>query len=128
MSENGPWLSFNRTVGLNASNTLYTIRFRNSLNAGQRVAVALALLTTEVRTQMNHLVRRYPGGLKKLEPSDLSSLLLPSVPQQIDQAKVEQEYGEAISRLLLHDTKAASRIADKFFAGMQLMPASNEVG
>lgn len=77
MTGQTPKLCFNQVRNLTATNTLYVVRFSPTLNQRNRVRLAEALNSAEVATQLTSLVRRYPGGLLKLEPSDLSGIRLP---------------------------------------------------
>ncbi len=78
MAGKAPRLCFNRVRNLTATNTLYVVRFSPKLPRGDRLRVAEALQAPEVVRQIASLVRRYPGGLLKLEPGDFRALRLPA--------------------------------------------------
>ncbi|MEO8350574.1 MAG: hypothetical protein ABI680_02515 [Chthoniobacteraceae bacterium] len=79
MAGNAPKLCFNRVKNLTATNTLYVVRFSPKLAPGDRLHVAEALQSPVVTSQLVGLLRRYPGGLLKLEPSDFCNIRLPNV-------------------------------------------------
>jgi adenine-specific DNA-methyltransferase len=112
MSDLGPWLCFNKTPGVSATNTLYTVRFRSCLTASQRVAVALALLTSSAQSQIANKKRRYAGGLSKVEPCDLAQIRIPP-PTQANGAI--DTYRRAVRFLVEGDRKRATKLADDFF-------------
>ena len=113
MSDAGPYICFNAMPRLTASNTLYTIRFRTGLSSREMFSIALALLTSSVRSQVNKAVRRYAGGLRKLEPKDLADLHLP-MEKTFETSK--EIYNAAITTLWASGVRAAQRIANKHFA------------
>jgi hypothetical protein len=79
MAGTTPRLCLNRATNLTATNTLYVVRFSPKLAASERLRVAEAFQSAEVATQICDLGRRYPGGLLKLEPSDICKIRLPGV-------------------------------------------------
>jgi adenine-specific DNA-methyltransferase len=111
MTTQGPWISFRRLAGLSATNTLYTVRFRNAVNADERSAWALSLLTTFSSRAARRLGRSYAGGLFKLEPGDLSQLPL-IVPRQFDGAA--ESYSKAVKALLAGRISESRATADSF--------------
>jgi adenine-specific DNA-methyltransferase len=112
MSQFGPWLCINEMPGLNATNTLYVVTFRNA-NRNERYGYALALLTTFVRKQLRHLGRRYADGLVKYEPSALAGLRLPVMKRDGDFRVL---YRSAVQALLSGRVKDAMQIADSALA------------
>lgn len=113
MSSCGPWISLNGMEDLNATNTLYTVRFSTAETADERAAWALALLTTDARKSMQSLARRYPDGLLKYEPGDLQRIAVP-----VPKARVGalEHYGTAVAVLLTEGPDAAAGLADAWFA------------
>ncbi|MFN7998448.1 MAG: N-6 DNA methylase [Bryobacteraceae bacterium] len=111
MSKLGPWLSFRSMRHLLATNTLYVVTAKSKLTATERAAWALSLLSGASRKQVRELVRRYPDGLPKLEPHDLSALRLPP-PIKIKGAC--EDYERAVRLLRDGDETAAMAIADTY--------------
>ena len=112
MSRFGPWVSFSRVPGLQATNTLYTVRFLNLRSADQRAEAALSLLTSRAREQILTRTRRYAGGLAKLEPGDVAQLEFRTSQEP---AGAEQRYRWAVRALLAGDERQARGIADRWF-------------
>ena len=109
MSKLGPWLCFRSMRDLAATNTLYVVTAKQKQSAEERAAWALSLLSTASRRQVQDLVRRYPDGLPKLEPHDLSALRLPP-PVTVKDAT--ENYTRAIALLRAGDEQSAVAIAD----------------
>ncbi len=112
MSSAGPWIALRVMPRLIATNTLYIIRFLKRYSLDERAAWALAMLTSEVRTQWQEVRRVYAAGLAKLEPGDLGRLLLPE-PHRVSGAR--KVLGEATAALLDGNAARASEIADGWF-------------
>lgn len=112
MSAVGPWICLSDMPNLSATNTLYVVKFRESLSRNQKCAWALALLTTGVRRSLKARCRLYADGLEKYEPSDLAGLVVPQ-PPRVQNARIF--YRRAVEALLRNDEKAASAIADRCF-------------
>lgn len=112
MTSEGPWLALNRMRGLTATNTLYTVRFNRRADTRMRVLIALALLTTTVRRQVAEAVRRYPGGLAKLEPGDLNQLRLPPLRSPLPLSRLEALYANALHMMQTGRDADARGIAD----------------
>ncbi len=112
MSRRGPWIALNRVDSMTASNTLYTVRFREQLSLEGRAAWCLSLLTSDVRRRLEPLGRCYPDGLLKYEPKDLHELQL-LVPPGV--AGARKAYRCAIALLLADQTDEAVKIADNFW-------------
>lgn len=109
MSRHGPWISLNDFADLNATNTLYVITFAPRISADQRYGYALSFLCSRVQRQLRKTARRYADGLIKYEPSSITSLRLPPLPQRAD---IRSLYQEAVRCLLAGERHAARRIAD----------------
>lgn len=109
MTQFGPVVCFNEKPLLTATNTLYTVRFADDLPKEDRCAWALMLLTTSARQQIAATQRTYALGLKKLEPSDISSLQLP-IPRLPVPRKA---YLQAVKAAMDGHWDRASEIADR---------------
>ena len=114
MSRRGPWIALNTFDRLTASNTLYTIRFRNQLGLDGKAAWCLSLLSTEAQQGLLPLGRRYPDGLLKFEPKDLKDVDLP-IPAKTRGAL--STYRKAVRQLLNGEADEARRLADSFLEG-----------
>jgi adenine-specific DNA-methyltransferase len=110
MSRHGPWICLNGYAELNATNTLYVVKFRSTLTENERFGYALALLSSPVQRQLRKSARRYADGLIKYEPSSLTNLLVPNI-----QAKraYRRTYCKAVRSLLSGQRLAARSIADR---------------
>ena len=111
MIQAGPWISLNRMQGLNATNTIYTIKFKKRLTLDQKAAWALSFLSSYTFNVMISIGRIYASGLRKFEPGDLLKLPL-IIPKKEKEAN--KKYVFAIERLLKDDALAARKIADRF--------------
>lgn len=111
MTHGGPALVLRRMRGLTASNTLYVFSFKERLSFEAKAGWAIALLTSTVREQLRDRTRRYPGGLSKLEPGDLHSLLLPEPSSMRDAIPT---LVRATSLFFAGKHSAASAIADRW--------------
>jgi hypothetical protein len=114
MSALGPWIAFRGMPALTATNTLYTVRFRQDCSRQEKAAWALGLLTSRVREQTRAIARIYAQGLRKLEPGDVERLVIPR-PRRL--RGVWGVYGRAVNALLTDGLAAAQGIADEFFGG-----------
>jgi hypothetical protein len=108
MSQHGPWLCINETQNVNATNTLYVVRF-SSRSRRDWYMWALVLLSSEVRRQCRRIGRRYPDGLVKYEPSALANIALPQPKANADH---EDLYIKALTALLGGKAALAKEIAD----------------
>lgn len=108
MSQHAPWLCINETQKLNATNTLYVVRF-TSRERRDWYKWALALLTSEARRQIRRIGRRYPDGLIKYEPGSLSKISLPKLRENTDYKRL---YINAAAALLSGNADVAKEIAD----------------
>jgi hypothetical protein len=80
MSTRMPWLSFRGIPRLTATNTLYVVNFVDPLlEQRHRLGIAMSLLSSEVREQMEARGRPYAAGLLKHEPGDLLGLQIPAI-------------------------------------------------
>ena len=112
MSQHGPWLSINEMDGLNATNTLYVVTFRNR-NRETWYMWALALLSSIAQRQIRRIGRRYADGLVKYEPGPLGEIKLPGMKIDEDHKSL---YMHAVSALLSGDRSMAKDIADSVIA------------
>jgi len=98
---------------LSATNTLYTVRFVDrSMSDDLRAGWACALLTRLVRRQVDRRVRRYADGLRKLEPSDIMGLQLPTPSESIEWQPI---YDDAVQALLDSGAEGAADTVDAYF-------------
>jgi adenine-specific DNA-methyltransferase len=110
MSTLMPWLSFRSMPRLFATNTLYVVNFTDPLlKQPQRIAVAMSLLTSDVRAQMRERGRAYAAGLMKYEPSDLLGLHVPKVGEVVAGWEI---YRRALRALAEGDEVSCKKIAD----------------
>jgi hypothetical protein len=114
MTVRGPWIALRRMPTLNATNTLYTVRFKASASLGERAGWALSLLSSWTREQMAQAGRRYADGLLKFEPGEMHAIPL-RVPSRTRGALTA--YRRAISFLLAGDEAGARKIADAWLNG-----------
>jgi len=112
MTKLGPWIALCRMEGLNATNTLYVVRFKGKKDACSKSAIALAMLTSTVRETLGRRCRRYPDGLIKHEPGDLMSV---RVPVAKDPRGASAVYSGAVTSLLKGNVVEATSRADRFF-------------
>jgi hypothetical protein len=108
MNQHGPWLSINEMDGLNATNTLYVVTFRNR-NRKVWYRWALALLSSTAQRQIRRIGRRYADGLIKYEPGALGKIDLPALREDADHRLL---YARAVRALLAEDLRMAKDIAD----------------
>jgi hypothetical protein len=112
MSQHGPWLCINETGQVNATNTLYVVKFP-SRNRRDWYMWALALLSSEARHQIRRIGRRYPDGLVKYEPGPLGRIALPRLRTDADHKAL---YVKAATALLARDAGLSREIADSVLA------------
>ena len=108
----GLWLALRGMKRLTATNTLYVVRFHERTSRGLMAAWGLALLTTRAVGSWESLVRHYPSGLRKLEPSDLGRVRLPVPPAT---ARAITTYRKAVSLLLRGRVARSRAVADAWF-------------
>jgi len=112
MSGWGPWVVFREMPRLAATNTLYVIRFIETVDVNERAAWAMWLLTSEAARLLQVVARRYAEGLLKFEPSDIAKL---PIRRPTKSEGAYASYKLAV-RLLLQGNKGASqREADRWF-------------
>lgn len=109
MATLGPWLSLRSMRGLTATNTLYVITSNRTMSLDEQAGWALSLLSTETRRQHQARARRYPDGLAKFEPHDISQLRL-LMPKRFEGSRAI--YERAIRLLLTGNLNDAVAIAD----------------
>jgi adenine-specific DNA-methyltransferase len=112
MSRYGPWLCINETRGVNATNTLYAVRF-STRDRREWYMWALALLSSEARRRIRRIGRRYADGLVKYEPGALGEIELPRLKTG---AGHKELYIKAVTALLSGDVGLAKEIADSVTA------------
>ncbi|MGJ5038234.1 Eco57I restriction-modification methylase domain-containing protein [Bradyrhizobium sp. HKCCYLRH3059] len=110
MSKTMPTLSICAMPQLAATNTLYTVSFRDpNLSEQGRLGIAMSLLQSDVRKQLRSYGRTYADGLLKHEPCDLLRLEVPAVGEvRANWSK----YRLALEALKNGDEHTSSRIAD----------------
>ncbi len=111
MASAGPWLCLRKMRGLSATNTLYTFSFLDRYSLAEKVGFALALMTPEVRRQLNRIGRVYAGGLVKFEPNEIRTL---RIPDPIITDNPEVAYNQVIEILLSKGRKAAEHCVAGF--------------
>jgi hypothetical protein len=109
MSGHGPWIAFCSMPRLTATNTLYTIKFRESYTKDQKAAWALSLIASHPKVTMHKTARIYPEGLHKYEPRDLLNLRIKRIPKNCRGARAI--YEKAIHVLLDGHAKECYGIA-----------------
>ena len=112
MTKSGPWIALRRMEFLNATNTLYVVRFKDRMNYRSKCAIALAFLTSAVRETLRRRCRHYPDGLMKHEPSDLMSV---RIPLARDASKAPIVYSRAVTSMIEGEIDKAASLADHFF-------------
>lgn len=108
MSQTGPWLCINGTRRVNATNTLYVVRFISRIRSDW-YKWALALLSSTAWSQIRRSARRYPDGLVKYEPGALARIELP-IPQ--GNSDFKNLYKHAVAAILARNLRLARDIAD----------------
>lgn len=124
MTSTGPWLSLRSMRGLAATNTLYVVSSKRAMSVDEQAAWGLSLLSSYTRKQLHARVRRYPDGLTKLEPHDISSLRL--LPPKHPPGSLET-YRQAVRLLLSGDAPSATALADQSLADKVNQPTSTEM-
>jgi hypothetical protein len=112
MSQYGPWLCINETSAVNATNTLYVVRF-SSRDPRDWYKWALALLSSAAQHQIRRIGRRYPDGLIKYEPGPLGRITLPGLRPDANHKAL---YCKAVSALLSGNTGQSKEVADSTLA------------
>jgi adenine-specific DNA-methyltransferase len=112
MAQHTPWLCINELQGLNATNTLYVLRFRETRRV-DRYMWALAMLSSVAHSQLRSIGRQYADGLVKYEPGSLCKIMLPRIEVGEDHKLL---YMRAVEALLSGDSSTARKIADSVLA------------
>jgi len=120
----GPWLAFRDMRHLTATNTLYVAMFRGRLERKEKLAWALAMLTSTAFESWRSCVRVYPDGLQKAEPGDIAEVRLPR-PKCREGAEVA--YRHAVSLLLGGDSSGARRLAEAWICEEDIVITSGQV-
>jgi adenine-specific DNA-methyltransferase len=114
MGKNGPYVSFFSMPRLNATNTLYTIRFSKRIASREaKAAWALSLLSSHTRNYLKQVGRLYPDGLIKYEPGDLLRAPI-IIPKTIKSSICT--YRRAVNELVKGNIQGSSAIADSFLS------------
>lgn len=111
MAKSGPWISFRGMSGLNATNTLYIVKFKTRITLVEKYGIALSMLTSVSRNAIRQLGRQYPDGLVKYEPRELKRIPLPAMTVT---ATVAISYQHAVAALLRGEESTALAIANRF--------------
>lgn len=111
MTKRGPWIALREMPELSATNTLYIVRFREASTEDERAALGLALLSSETQSQLEVVERRYADGLRKFEPGDLGSVMLPVADRT---AGAAAHYSEVVDTLLNGCRDTAVAMADSW--------------
>lgn len=116
MSSVGPWIGLSCMPGLNATNTLYVVRFKNAATLAQRAAIGLSLVSSDARQALARVGRRYPDGLLKFEPGDLKAISVPVVTRL---RGVARRYRQVIRHLVDGNVSKAEKLADQWLKGQK---------
>jgi adenine-specific DNA-methyltransferase len=111
LTSKGPWLALNTSKHVNATNTLYVAYFKDEVTESQKASWAISLMSTIAFQSWTSLVRKYPDGLCKLEPSDIESVQVP-IPRTTKNSI--STYKKCIKCSLNGDEKNARKLADKW--------------
>jgi hypothetical protein len=111
MAQHAPWVCLSDWPGLNATNTLYVVSFRDSLTAEERASWCMSFLSSFTRAAARGVARLYADGLSKLEPGDISRLPLIR-PEKANGAK--ETYEEVVRLLLSGRGEEAEAAADRW--------------
>ena len=121
MTRLGPRLVLNEDASITASNTLYIARFLKAKSREARAAWSIAILSREAQEQLKDRSRLYPEGLRKLEPGDFNSILLPVPTDDSGSVDALREVWEAFDRSpQVGSTMAFSRGSDGLTCGQGL--------
>ena len=112
MSSIGPWICLSSMPGLNATNTLYIVRFKSARTLAEKSAIGLSLFTSTAQRVISRLGRRYADGLLKFEPGDLREIPVPVVMRQKGATAV---YRKAARFMLAGKFSMAQQLADDWF-------------
>ena len=112
MSGFGPWVVFRDMPRLSATNTLYVVQFRSWVGVEDRAAWAMWFLTSDAQEKLAGIARRYPDGLLKYEPGDISALRMRVPNHKYNSAAT---YDSAVTARLTQQTSKSLLIADSAF-------------
>jgi adenine-specific DNA-methyltransferase len=113
MSSFGPIICFRGMERLNATNTLYVVKFKPNLTLDGKGAISLALMSSRVTDRLSRIGRSYADGLIKYEPVDLRNLRIPRVSQA---SGAFATYARAAGALLDGRVDQARSIVDMWFS------------
>ena len=113
MSQSTPWVAFNRMPGLTASNTLYGVRFPAIEDLEEQASWCLSMISSTTAESRGQLIRQYPQGLLKLEPSDIASLAVRRPKTKVDALSL---YRRATQLIMTGRPEAAQTLADEWLA------------
>ena len=111
MSQRRPWVALNCKPDLTISNTLYGVRFPATTNSDDRAAWCLSMLSSTTVESRARLIRQYPQGLLKLEPSDMARL---AVRRPTTTVGARDLYRQAIRLIMAGHADAAQAMADEW--------------
>lgn len=111
MSQRRTWAALNLMSELTITNTLYGIRFLNGMDLDEKAAWCLSMMSSTTVTSRSRLVREYPQGLLKLEPSDMSRL---AVRRPKTTAGARTLYRQAADLVMREELEAAQALADRW--------------
>jgi adenine-specific DNA-methyltransferase len=111
MSSVGPWISLSCMLGLNATNTLYVVRFKDATTLAERAAIGLSLVSSSARQALARVGRRYPDGLLKFEPGDLKDIPVPVVTRL---QGVTKRYQLVVRHLIDGNVSKAEELEDQW--------------
>ncbi len=114
------WVSLSGKPQVEATNTLYTLRFKQGLTLNEKAGICLGLLTTPAISQMRVSGRRYADGLIKYEPADIAAVRVPVLK---DSRGAFGTYRRAIKLLLGGKQEEAIALVDRFVVEASRPPA-----
>lgn len=110
MSKRLPFLVLREIPRLSATNTLYVARFKRPADLQKRLAVGIALLSSQVRKDLAVRARVYADGLLKFEPAELGNVRIP-LPEE-HRSDARQVFETATELLLSGRETEAQDLAD----------------
>jgi len=111
MNHHGPRLVLN-SLGLNCTNTIHRVYFREHMPDEQKKLVAISLLTSFSQISAEFVGRRYGSGVLKHEPREAEKIAL-FLPQVISREMIEDYYLEIDTLLRQGKHDEASAKADE---------------
>ena len=115
MNHRGPRLILN-TSGIDCTNTLHRINFRDGVSSTRRKLIAVSLQTTYSQISAERVGRVYGGGVLKLEPSEFRRLRI-LLPQSMHPKSIDKAFRLVNSYLRAADPENARKTADKAVLG-----------